>query len=48
MHEQDDDRLTLWMADVDPVDTAWTPADVARAAEGLGRLAAAPGPATRR
>jgi hypothetical protein len=40
VHEQDDDRLTLWLADVDPVDTPWTPADVARAAEGLGRLAA--------
>jgi hypothetical protein len=40
VHEQDDDRLTLWMADVDPVGTPWTPADVLRAAELLGRLAA--------
>jgi hypothetical protein len=40
VHEQDDDRLTLWTTDVDPVDTPWNDDDVARAAEGLGRLAA--------
>jgi hypothetical protein len=40
VHEEDDDRLTLWATDVLPVDTPWTPEDVARAAAGLGRLAA--------
>jgi hypothetical protein len=39
VHEQDDDRLTLWLEDVDPTDAPWTPADVVRAATALGRLA---------
>ncbi|MGK5113495.1 hypothetical protein [Geodermatophilus sp. CPCC 205506] len=40
LHEQDGDRITLWMADADPLGTPWTPADTVRAAAGLGRLAA--------
>jgi hypothetical protein len=39
VHEQEDDRLTMWFEDVDPLDVPWTPDDVARAALGLGRLA---------
>jgi hypothetical protein len=40
VHEQDGDRLTLWLEDADPLDTPWTAADTERAATGLGRLAA--------
>ncbi|SDP24941.1 Phosphotransferase enzyme family protein [Klenkia soli] len=40
VHEHEDDRATLWMVDVDPVDAAWTTADTERAAHLLGRLAA--------
>jgi Ser/Thr protein kinase RdoA (MazF antagonist) len=40
LHEQEDDRLTLWLVDVDPEVTPWTDDDFARAATGLGRLAA--------
>jgi Phosphotransferase enzyme family len=40
VQEQPEDRLTLWLADADPVDTPWTDADTVRAAEVLGRLAA--------
>jgi hypothetical protein len=40
LHEQGDDRLTLWLEDADPVDTPWTAEDTVRAATGLGRLAA--------
>jgi hypothetical protein len=39
VHEQDDDRLTLWLLDVDPLDTPWTDDDISRAATGLARLA---------
>jgi hypothetical protein len=40
VHEQPDDRLTLWLTDADPDDAPWTAADVTRAAVALGRLAA--------
>ncbi|MBB3086320.1 phosphotransferase [Geodermatophilus sabuli] len=40
VHEQDGDRLTLWLEDADPVDAPWTSADTARAASRLGRLTA--------
>jgi hypothetical protein len=40
VHEEPGDRMTLWLEDVDPVDTPWTDADHARAAGLLGRLAA--------
>ncbi|MGY1634448.1 hypothetical protein ACI784_22340 [Geodermatophilus sp. SYSU D01186] len=40
VHEQDGDRLTLWLEDADPLDTPWTAADTTRAATALGRLAA--------
>ncbi len=40
VHEGDGDRLTLWLEDVDPLDTPWTTEDTVRAATGLGRLAA--------
>jgi hypothetical protein len=36
--EHTDDRISLWLEDVDPLDTPWTPADLTRAAAGLGRL----------
>jgi Phosphotransferase enzyme family len=36
--EHPDDRITLWLEDVDPVDEPWSAADLARAATGLGRL----------
>ncbi|SEP13139.1 phosphotransferase [Trujillonella endophytica] len=36
----DEDRLTLWLADVDALDTPWTAEDTVRAATSLGRLAA--------
>ena len=35
-----DDRVAIWMEDVDAVDTPWTPADYERTAYALGRLAA--------
>ena len=35
-----DDRVAVWMEDVDAVDTPWTPADYERTAYALGRLAA--------
>jgi len=37
--EHPDDRITLWLEDVDPVEGPWSAADLARAATGLGRLA---------
>ncbi len=40
VHEQDDDRATLWTEDVEPVDTPWTSTDTETAAHLLGRLAA--------
>ncbi len=40
VHEQPGDRMTLWLEDVDPVDTPWTDDDHVRAAGLLGRLAA--------
>jgi hypothetical protein len=36
--EHPDDRITLWLEDVDPVEDPWSAADLARAATGLGRL----------
>jgi Ser/Thr protein kinase RdoA (MazF antagonist) len=33
-----DDRIQLWLEDVDPVDVPWSSADLARAATALGRL----------
>jgi hypothetical protein len=36
--EHADDRISLWLEDVDPLGAAWTVQDLARAAEGLGRL----------
>ena len=36
--EHPEDRLSLWLEDVDPLDGSWTSADLARAATGLGRL----------
>jgi hypothetical protein len=38
--EHDDDRITLWLEDADPLDTPWTRDDLVRAATGLGRLTA--------
>ncbi|MFW3171512.1 hypothetical protein [Geodermatophilus sp. CPCC 206100] len=40
LHEQDGDRLTLWLEDADPVEDHWTARDTVRAATALGRLAA--------
>jgi hypothetical protein len=36
--EHPGDRITLWLEDVDPLQTAWTDADLARAGTALGRL----------
>jgi hypothetical protein len=36
--EHPDDRIALWLEDADPVDVPWTSSDLARAADGLGRL----------
>jgi hypothetical protein len=36
--ERADDRIQLWLEDVDPVDEPWSGADLARAATALGRL----------
>jgi hypothetical protein len=36
--EHPDDRISLWLEDVDPLASPWTAQDLARAAEGLGRL----------
>jgi hypothetical protein len=36
--EHPDERISLWLEDVDPLETPWTPSDLARAAEALGRL----------
>lgn len=36
--EHGEEQISLWLEDVDPLGTPWTPADLARAAEGLGRL----------
>jgi hypothetical protein len=36
--EHPDERMSLWLEDVDPIDAPWTQADLARAAAGLGRL----------
>src|SRR4051812_10901567 len=37
--EHPDDRISLWLEDVGPLDEPWTPVILARAATGLGRLA---------
>ena len=36
--EHPDDRISLWLEDVDPLDEPWPPEILARAATGLGRL----------
>ncbi len=36
--ERPDDRIDLWLEDVDPTDEPWSTADLVRAATGLGRL----------
>ena len=36
--ERADDRIDLWLEDVDPTDEPWSTADLVRAAAGLGRL----------
>jgi hypothetical protein len=36
--ERLDDRIELWLEDVDPTDEPWSTADLVRAAAGLGRL----------
>ena len=36
--ERPDDRIDLWLEDVDPTEEPWTTGDLARAATGLGRL----------
>jgi hypothetical protein len=36
--EHPQERISLWLEDVDPLDSPWTPAELSRAAAGLGRL----------
>jgi Phosphotransferase enzyme family len=36
--QRGDDRIQLWLEDVEPVDAPWSSADLARAATALGRL----------
>lgn len=36
--QRGDDRIQLWLEDVEPVDVPWSPSDLARAATALGRL----------
>ena len=36
--ERPDERIVLWLEDVDPMDTPWSPANLERAATALGRL----------
>jgi hypothetical protein len=36
--ERPDDRIDLWLEDVDPIDEPWSTVDLQRVATGLGRL----------
>jgi hypothetical protein len=38
--ERPDDRIDLWLEDIDPTEEPWSTADLERAATGLGRLTA--------